>query len=71
MRLEHIPPQKMHEYIFTTADAARILGLDGSTIRWQIGHGRMSAKKIGRDWLLTPAEILRYGKTQRRKKCKH
>ena len=50
----------------TIIEAAGLLGLDPSTIRWQIRKGKIRAKKVGRDWQLTPREVDRYRREHRR-----
>lgn len=44
----------------TLTEAAALLGLDPSTLRWQIRNRRLRARKLGRDWHITPAEVERY-----------
>ena len=44
----------------TLIEAAALLGLDPSTLRWQIRNRRIRATKKGRDWHVTPAEVERY-----------
>lgn len=44
----------------TTNEAAAALGLKPGTLRVQIANGRLRAKKVGRDWHVTPAELERY-----------
>ncbi len=44
----------------TLIEAAALLGLDPSTLRWQIRKGKLKAKKVGRDWQVTPREVERY-----------
>ncbi len=42
------------------AEAAQLIGVSHSTLRAQIWRGRLRADKVGRDWLVTAAEIQRY-----------
>ena len=42
------------------AEAAELLGVSHATLRAQIWRGRLHADKVGRDWLVTMAEIQRY-----------
>lgn len=42
------------------AEAADLLGVSHSTLRAQVHRGRLSAVKVGRDWLVTAEEIDRY-----------
>jgi excisionase family DNA binding protein len=49
----------------TLIEAAHALGLAPSTLRWQIKNGRLHAKKVGRDWHVTPTELRRYDREVR------
>ena len=44
----------------TLNEAAAVLGLSPSTLRWQIHNGKLRATKRGRDWWVTKAEVERY-----------
>ncbi len=44
----------------TTNETAQSLGIDPGTVRRQIEKGKLRAKKLGRDWHVTPAEVERY-----------
>lgn len=44
----------------TLAEAAAYLGLSPDTLRSQVRYGRLKARKVGRDWHTTPAEVERY-----------
>jgi excisionase family DNA binding protein len=44
----------------TTAEAAESLGIAPTTVRRQIEQGRIAARKVGRDWWVTPREVERY-----------
>ena len=44
----------------TTNEAAALLGLSPRTVRVQIRNGAIKAKKVGRDWSITPREVERY-----------
>ena len=44
----------------TTHEAAAALGLSVSTVRVQIANGAIAARKVGRDWHITPGEVERY-----------
>ena len=46
--------------LITLAQAAEKLDRSPSTLREQIKRGHLSAKKIGRDWLLEESEVERY-----------
>lgn len=59
------------------AEAAEELGVKHSTLRAQIHRKRLLAVKVGRDWLVSTAEIERYrrdvqggraGESQRRRR---
>jgi excisionase family DNA binding protein len=49
----------------TLIEAAAILGVTAATLRQQIAKGRIKARKIGRDWQVSPAEVRRYAETRR------
>lgn len=44
----------------TLSAAATILDLSPATLRSQIRYGRLRARKLGRDWVVSRAEIERY-----------
>lgn len=44
----------------TLADAAAQLGVTAATLRQQLGRGRLSGVKVGRDWFVSSEEIARY-----------
>lgn len=44
----------------TIPEAARILGLAASTLRWQIKNRKLKAHKMGMTWYVTAAEVERY-----------
>ena len=50
----------------TLNEAAEVLGLDPSSLRWQIKNNKLKATKRGRDWWVTPAEVERYRKENKR-----
>ena len=37
----------------TTAEVAKVLGISPITIRWHIAQGNITAKKFGRDWMIS------------------
>lgn len=41
-------------------EAAELLGLSPGTLNVQARRGRLRARKIGRDWRVTAAEVERY-----------
>ena len=49
----------------TLIQAAAILGVTAASLRQQIGCGRIKARKVGRDWHVTAAEVKRYDATRR------
>lgn len=50
----------------TIKEAAELLGLSSTTIRVQIHNGKIKAKKVGRDWWITPKEVERYREENKR-----
>jgi len=46
--------------MLTLREAAEKLGLSPVTLRVQAERGTLRARKIGRDWMVTPAEVERY-----------
>lgn len=50
----------------TLTEAAAILGVAASTLRHQIANGKLKARKVGRDWHVTPAEVKRYQSENKR-----
>lgn len=50
----------------TLKDAAALLGVTPDNLRAAIARGSMKARKLGRDWIVTPAEVERY-RTQHRR----
>lgn len=42
------------------AEAAELLGVAHATLRAQVHRKRLRAHKVGRDWIVTAAEIERY-----------
>lgn len=51
----------------TLREAARTLGVLPDTLRMQIHRGKLTARKVGRDWFVTRTEIARYRSENRRK----
>jgi excisionase family DNA binding protein len=51
----------------TLREAAAELGITPDTLRAQIQRGRLRAVKVGRDWLVDPAELERYRVTSLRR----
>ena len=51
----------------TLTKAAALLGVTAATLRQQIANGRLRARKVGRDWWVTPREVERYRRESRRK----
>ena len=50
----------------TLNEAAVILGVTADTLRQQIHAGKLKARKVGRDWHVTPAEVKRYAAENKR-----
>jgi excisionase family DNA binding protein len=46
--------------LLTLPEAAEALGLSASTLRTQVERGKLHGSKMGRDWILTRAEVERY-----------
>lgn len=44
----------------TLIEAAALLGVTPDNLRGAIKRGSLNAKKIGRDWVVTPLEVERY-----------
>ncbi len=51
--------------MFTTTEAAALLGVTVRAVRAHIKRGNIRATRFGRDWQITPEEIERF-KRQRR-----
>lgn len=51
----------------TLVEAAAMLGVTPATLRQQIANGKLRARKVGRDWQVTPREVERYRAASRRK----
>lgn len=50
----------------TLVEAATKIGTTPDNLRGAIKRGSLKAKKLGRDWIVTPAEVERYGRENRR-----
>ena len=50
----------------TLPEAAASLGVTTATLRQQIANGKLRARKVGRDWSVTPGEVERYRRESRR-----
>lgn len=53
--------------MLTLREAAAQLGLAASTLRVQIRNGKLHARKIGRDWIVSPKEVERYRLASKRR----
>ena len=55
----------------TTAEAGKLLGLYPETVRKYCSSGQIRAKKISRDWFISPYEIKRFQarRKQKQKVC--
>jgi excisionase family DNA binding protein len=49
--------------LLTLREAAAQLGITADTLRAQVRRGRLSATKLGRDWVVETAEVARYERT--------
>jgi len=56
-----------HELI-SLAEAAKRCGLSHSTLRRYAWEGKLKAKKVGRDWLTTMANVEEYLASRQRKR---
>lgn len=59
-------PRNMSGRMLTLSEAAEILEMHPDTLRQQAGKGVLRARKVGRDWLVSPVEVERYGRVHRR-----
>jgi excisionase family DNA binding protein len=50
----------------TTTEAAELTGYTDAYLRQLIGRDRLQAKKRGRDWFLSKADVLAYAKEMKR-----
>ena len=50
----------------TTKEAAELTGYTTAYLRQLIGRGRLQAKKRGRDWFLSKADVLAYAEEMRK-----
>lgn len=50
----------------TLREAAEQLGVQPDTLRRQVRLGKLKARKVGRDWHVTPKEVERYRLESRR-----
>ena len=50
----------------TLIEAAVILGVTPDNLRGAIRRGSLKATKLGRDWIVTPAEVEKYRAEHRR-----
>jgi excisionase family DNA binding protein len=50
----------------TLLEAAALLGVTAANLRAAIKRGSLAARKLGRDWIVDPAEVERYGRENRR-----
>lgn len=54
--------------MLTLNEAAQFLDRKPDTLRQQAGRGIFRARKAGRDWIVSPAEVERYRESHRRAK---
>lgn len=50
----------------TLIEAAELLDVTPDNLRQAIARGSLKATKVGRDWQVTPREVERYGRENRR-----
>ena len=50
----------------TLIEAAALLGTSAANLRGAIARGALKATKRGRDWFVTPREVERYRRENRR-----
>jgi excisionase family DNA binding protein len=48
------------EELMTTAQVAETLGLTEQAVRLRLKRGHMAGRKVGRDWIVTRAEVERW-----------
>jgi hypothetical protein len=48
------------EELISLKEAAARSGLSPSRLRWLAEHGRLKARKMGRDWFTTAADLAEY-----------
>ena len=53
--------------MLTLTEAAALLGVAPSTLRVQIGKGRLPARKVGRDWTVSERAVEKYRAEVQRK----
>lgn len=58
--LGHIPPERLPIGVYTLEQAGNILSLSPSTLRGQVGKGRLNGTMFGKTWVVTKDEIARY-----------
>ena len=52
--------------MLTLTEAAARLGCSPETLRWQVHNGKLKARKVGPIWTVTPKEVERYARENRR-----
>jgi excisionase family DNA binding protein len=50
----------------TLKEAAEIIGTTPDNLRQSIARGTLKAQKMGREWFVTPKEVERYARENRR-----
>jgi excisionase family DNA binding protein len=61
-----VPWDSPERIAMTLTEAAAVLGVSPDTLRQQIARGRLKATKLGRDWWVTPKEVERYERENKR-----
>jgi excisionase family DNA binding protein len=52
--------RELPDHPVSLAEAAAILGVATSTLRHQLRKGALEGTKVGREWVISPAELRRY-----------
>jgi len=58
--LDNLSDSAYLPHMLTLAQAAALLGLAHATLRSQVGKGRMTARMIGKTWVVSEGEVERY-----------
>ena len=59
-------PKNTEGRMLTLVEAADLLDMHPDTLRQQAGKGVLRARKVGRDWLVSPVEVQRYAHVHRK-----
>ena len=61
-------PAEDKDQLISLAEAAKRCGLSHSTLRRYAWEGKLKARKVGRDWLTTMANVEEYLASRQRKR---